>query len=155
MTAFAIAGRRIDLSAVPVTPRALSGDDSAWQGGDYVTVRLLAPAEALRVHTNGRAFPDREASASAGAWVAIGDVIQTSAQFANSRSLPTWHVNSTTAFTHVNTATIPAGCVVNIGIASAKFGGQGGGFQAEYVSGPLFQFTPLTGKHWHGRAGSA
>jgi hypothetical protein len=59
------------------------------------------------------------------------------------------------AFTHTNEATLPAQVVVNVGLASAKFGGWGGGFQAEYVSGPAIQFTPLLGKRWHGRAGIA
>lgn len=60
-----------------------------------------------------------------------------------------------TAFTHTSEATLAAGCVLNIGLASAKFGGFGGGFQAEYVSGPEIQFKPLAGKHWHGKTGHA
>jgi len=42
-----------------------------------------------------------------------------------------------------------------IGLASAKFGGRGGGAQAEYVSGPPLQFAPLRDKYWHHRGGHA
>jgi hypothetical protein len=155
MTTFTLLGRRIDLPAMQASSRGATRDVSAWEAGEYLTIRILAPVEAIRVHTNGRTFPGREASGSIGAWVAIGDIIQTSGQFSNSRSLPTANPNSPTAFTHVNAVRIPAGCVINIGITSAKFGGQGGGFQAEYVSGAHLEMIALTGKHWHGRHGVA
>lgn len=150
-----VAGRTIELPALPLLPRSPSSDDSAWELGAYVTVRLTAPVEALRLHTDGKAFPGRPASQSSGAWVAIGDVIQTSSQIASTRALPTDDPSSATAFTHVNHAMLPVDCVLNIGIAGPKFGGYGGGFQAEYVSGPRIQFVPLKGKHWHGKAARA
>jgi hypothetical protein len=59
------------------------------------------------------------------------------------------------AFTHVSEAVMAAGTVLNIGLASAKFGGAGGGFQAEYVAGPRVVFKPLSGKSWHGAVGRA
>ena len=154
MALFNIAGKTITLPAVEISPRAKS-DQTAWQSGKYVTVRFSAPVAGIRVHTDGKAFPGRPASAAMGAWVAIGDVIQTAPALANSRSLPSANPQAMTAFTHTSDAVIPPQCVVNIGVASAKFGGAGGGFQAEYVSGPLIQFTPLPGKHWHGQAGHA
>jgi len=155
MARFLVAGRAIDLPAIPVTRPAPSRDPSAWELGAYTTVQLVEPVDALRVHTDGRAYPGREASASAGAWLAIGDVVQTSSQLANSRSLPTDDPTSMIAFTHVSEVTVPENCILNIGFASAKFGGLGGGCQAEYVSGPAIRFTPLEGKRWHGRAGRA
>lgn len=155
MANFIIAGRSIDLAASLVAPQAVSKDPNAWAMGQYATVRLLAPTEALRAHTNGRAYPGRLASGSTGSWVALGDVIQTSGSFASSRSLPTDNPSSATAFTHVNSVVIPAGTVINIGVASALFGGRGGHFQGEYVSGPSLQFRPLTGKHWHSKFGHA
>lgn len=60
-----------------------------------------------------------------------------------------------TAFTSTSQANLSTNTILNIGLASAKFGGIGGGFQAEYVSGPTISFTLLTGKHWHGSSGNA
>ena len=153
MAMFTIAGKSIMLPAVEISPKATTRDQTAWQSGKYLTVRLNAPVFGIRVHTNNKAVPGRDASAASGAWVAIGDVIQTSSDLASSRSLPTTSPQSMTAFTHTSEAAIPTQCVLNIGLASAKFGGAGGEFQAEYVSGPPIQFTPFTGKYWHGRAG--
>jgi hypothetical protein len=59
------------------------------------------------------------------------------------------------AFTHTSEASLVANTVLNIGLASAKFGGSGGEYQAEYVSGPTIRFTALAGKHWHGGSGNA
>ena len=155
MSVFYVNSRSIELPAVPITPRATTCDESAWQFGRYVTVKLLMPVQALRVHTDGKSFPGRSGSQSAGRWVVIGDDIQTAPEIASTRSLPTSNPNSMTAFTHVNEATLPAGCVINIGIVSPKFGGKGGGFQAEYVSGPAFTFRPLEGKRWHNHSARA
>jgi len=155
MPTFSMFGQSLDIPAIAQHPKAITRDESAWQGHCYLTIRLTAAMEALRVHTKGKDFPGRKASPEAGAWVLIGDVIQTSSELANSRSLPTNNPHSMTAFTHVSEANLFAGCVLNIGIASAKFGGSGGGFQAEYVSGPPIQFKSLVDRHWHGRAGNA
>ena len=146
-------GKSVDLPAVQVPAKAQTRDQSAWQFGMYTTVRLVERMSALRVHTAGRAFPGRQASAEAGAWILVGDVIQTSSRLANSRSLPARDPRSMVAFTHASDAYAAAGTVLNIGIASAKFGGMGGEFQAEYVSGPVIQFIPLSGKHWADFAG--
>lgn len=155
MAQFNLSGTLLSLPAVQISPVAISRDKSAWAGLRYITVRLLSAVEGLRVHTDGRSYPDRPGSAAQGAWVALGDVILTSAQMASSRSLPTNDPRSMAAFTHTGIAILPAQCVINLGLASAKFGGAGGGIQAEYVSGPAFTFKPLAGKHWHGRAGMA
>lgn len=155
MARFFLGGRAIDLPAVPASPKSPSCDDTAWELGIYITVRLLSPVAGVRVHTDGRSYPGRAASNSAGAWVAIGDVVLTSGELASSRSLPADNPKRMAAFTHTNEALLPAQCVVNVGLASAKFGGQGGGFQAEYVSGPSIRFVPLLGKYWHGHAGNA
>jgi len=152
MPTFSFFGKSINLPAVLVSAKAATRDQSAWQAGMYTTVRLVERLLALRVHTAGRVFPGRQASGEAGAWILIGDVIQTSVGLANSRSLPTNDPRSMVAFTHTSEANIAVNTVLNIGLASAKFGGMGGEFQAEYVSGPTIQFTPLTGKHWHSRA---
>ncbi|HUO79844.1 MAG TPA: hypothetical protein VMU00_06855 [Steroidobacteraceae bacterium] len=148
MPRFLVCGGTLELPAAFVLPRAPSSAPEAWTGGQWLTVRICEATPALRVHTAGRAFPGRPASHAAGAWVAIGDVIWTAAELASSRALPG-------AFTHTSDAEIAAGTVVNVGFASALFGGAGGGEQAEYVSGPAFRFRSLEGKRWHGRAGTA
>lgn len=153
MATFVISGKQIRLPATQIQELAHTRDRSAWMGGCYITVRLLTSISTLRVHTNGRSFRERPASGESGAWLLIGDVIKTSTDLASSRSLPVQKPDSMTAFTHTSAALIAAGTALNIGIASAKFGGLGGGFQAEFVSGPPIQFTPLAGKHWHGTSG--
>jgi hypothetical protein len=155
MATFTHFGKSIELPATMVSPTAATRDRSSWMHGRYTTVRLSMPIEALRVHTAGRTFPGREASSEFGAWVLIGDVIQSSAALASSRALPATNPRSMVAFTHASEARLDLGTVLNIGIASAKFGGDGGQFQAEYISGPPIRFTPIAGKHWHGRSGSA
>ena len=155
MPIFSFFGKSVTLSAVLVSEKATTRDQSAWRHGIYTTVRLTGRLSALRVHTAGSTFPGRQASGQAGAWILIGDVIQTSAELANSRSLPTENPSSMVAFTHTSEALLAANTVLNIGIASAKFGGAGGEFQAEYVCGPTIQFTSLAGRHWHGSAGHA
>jgi hypothetical protein len=154
MPTFSLFGKSVELQATP-EPTARTRDESAWLHRRYLTVRLIARMEALRVHTAGRAFAGREASQEAGAWILIGDVVQSSSQLASSRALPSANPRSFVAFTHVSEAVLAAGTVLNIGIASAKFGGAGGEFQAEYVTGPPMTFRPLVGKHWHGAVGRA
>ena len=127
--------------------RAATRDARAW-AGQYTTVRLSAPLHALRAHTGGVAFPGRPASSANGPWLMLGDVIHTSQEVVDFRSLPG-------PFTQVSEALIPALGVINIGIASRLLMGRGGGVQAEYVDGPPIFFTELTGKHWMGRAGTA
>jgi hypothetical protein len=153
MASFTILGQSVEIPAVSLSQWD-TGDRSAWQQGKYLTVRVTAPCVALRAHTNARSFAGRPGSRLEGTWMAIGDVIQTSIEFANSRSLPTNDPTGMTAFTHVAEAHIDVGCVLNIGLASAKFGGSGGGFQAEYVAGPKPRFQQLS-NIWHGRAATA
>jgi hypothetical protein len=135
--------------------RAQTRDESAWQYHRYSTVQLVGPFEGLRVHTGGRAFPGRQASDESGAWILIGDVIQTAPVLASSRALPVDDARRLVAFTHTSEAYLGVATVLNIGLASRKFGGTGGEFQAEYVSGPPIRFVPLVGKHWHGTGGRA
>jgi hypothetical protein len=152
---FTFSGKSIELPAREVTPTCASFDPTAWISGSHLTVRLLETVHALRVHTNGRAFSDREPSHAAGRWILFGDVVLTSSQLADSRSLPTYDVASVAAFTHISEAKLVRDVVLNIGLASEKYAGRGGGFQAEYVRGPEIQFELLTGKMWHSRAGFA
>ena len=154
MPTFSLFGKSVELSATPA-PIARTRDETAWLNRRYLTVRISQTTEALRVHTAGKSFPGREASNEAGAWLLIGDVIQASGQLASGRALPTANPIGFTAFTHVSEAILAPGTVLNIGIASAKFGGAGGEFQAEYVEGPPIRFRPLAGKHWHGQSGRA
>jgi hypothetical protein len=147
MGRFFVGGVSIDLPAVPVL-KASTRDLDAWRLRQYVTVRLVAPVEGVRVHTNNKSLPKRKASAPEGAWVAIGDFVETSKEFVNSRALPG-------PFTHLAWAVLPEQCVVNVGLCGPLFGGAGGGFQAEYISGPPIQFTQAHGKHWHGSYGHA
>lgn len=155
MAKFFFGGVVVDLPAVPIWPKSPSRDPSAWMHGDYSTVRLLSPVAGVRVHTGGRAYPGREASSEAGAWVALGDVIESSSAFASSRSLPTDNPSSLVAFTRIAEVTLAPQIVINVGLASPKFGGSGGGAQGEYVSGPPLHFQPLRGKYWHNRVGNA
>jgi len=155
MATFSFFGESISLPAVQVPAQAQTRDKTAWQSGQYTTIRLIGPISALRVHTNNRSFPGRQASAEAGACLLVGDVIHTAPSIANSRSLPVQNPGSMAAFTNTSGAQLAASTILNIGLASAKFGGSGGGFQAEYVDGPAISFSPFTGKHWHGSAGNA
>ena len=154
MPTFSLFGKSVELAAMPA-PVAWTRDRTAWLHHRYLTVRLTANTEALRVHTAGKSYPGREASNEAGAWLLIGDVIQSSSHLADSRALPTASPAGFTAFTHVSEAELRPGTILNIGLASAKFGCAGGGFQAEYVEGPPIVFKPLHGKHWHGAVGRA
>ncbi|MGC2813089.1 MAG: hypothetical protein WA303_22320 [Bradyrhizobium sp.] len=147
MARFIISGKSIELPANRISQA--KSDEACWRGGAFVTIRFNREFhEAIRVHTGGRGFPDRSASPLEGKWVLIGDVIMTSGQIVDSRSLPG-------EFTRVANAVIPIGCLANIGVASSLLAGFGGGLQAEYVSGPVFQFKPIQNKSWHGRAGFA
>ena len=156
MTRFQIGIRSLELEAHLVLPAAAS-NAASWAGGRWVTVKLSAPLEALRVHTDGRAFlaQGRPASTEAGRWLLIDDVIQTAAAIASSRSLKVDDPRSAVAFTHTSGVELALGTVLNIGFASALFSGRGGGAQAERVGGPPPRFTLLAGKHWHSRAGRA
>lgn len=136
METFWFSGKSINLPAVTVHPTAESRDKSPWLDGIYTTVKLIAAVDGLRVHTGGKGYPGRQGSHETGAWILIGDVIGTSGQIADSRSLPTSNPSSMAAFTQTSEAVLAAGTIVNIGRASALFGASGGGFQAEYVSGP-------------------
>lgn len=146
MPTFGLFGKWVDLPARSAT-KAPTSDSRAWLHGQYVTVQLTAAVEAVRVHTNGKSFADRPASNLRGRWFAIGDIIQTSREYQSSRSLPG-------TFTHVALVTLRPGCVINIGICSPLFGGAGGEFQAEHVSGPAAEIMPITNK-WHSRSGNA
>src|SRR6185437_1191923 len=147
MTRFIVGGKSIDLPAIKV-PQADS-DKACWRGGEFITIKFDREFyEAVRAHTDGREFPNRSASFLEGKWILIGDVILTSGQIVDSRSLPG-------EFTRVANVVVPAGCVANIGVTSSLLAGSGGGMQAEYVSGPAFQFRPMQNKYWHGRAGRA
>jgi hypothetical protein len=68
--------------------------------------------------------------------VLIGDVIKTSSEIVDGRSLPG-------AFTHIARAEVFSGSTINIGFCSPLFGGRGGDAQAEFVRGPNARFTPL------------
>jgi hypothetical protein len=155
MAQFFFLGESIDLPAIRATAQAGTRDETAWRLGVYITVQLIGSMSALRVHTQGRSFPERPASNEAGAWLLIGDVIETSSGLASSRSLPGGNPLSMVAFTHTSEALLAAATVLNIGVASAKWQGMGGGFQAEYVRGPAIRFVPLAGNVWHGRSGQA
>jgi hypothetical protein len=155
MARFFVAGTAIELPGIPVWPKAQSRDPDAWMLNTYSTVLLLSPVEGIRVHTDGRSYPGRPGSSEEGAWVALGDVIVGSGEFASSRSLPSCNPKSLVAFTRMAEVRLPSQCVLNIGLASPKFGGLGGGVQAEYVSGPPLQFGTLRGKYWHDHVGHA
>jgi hypothetical protein len=155
MATFFVAGTSIELPGIPVWPKAQSRDPDAWILKTFSTVLLHSPVEGIRVHTDGRSYPDRPGSLEEGAWFALGDVILGSGEFASSRSLPTRNPKSLVAFTRMADVLVPSQCVLNIGLASPKFGGLGGGVQAEYVSGPPLHFGALRGKYWHDHVGHA
>ncbi len=148
MAGFLVASTLIELPAVRVLPESPTRDPGAWLLGRYITVKLIGEVEGVRVHTDGRNFPGRPASAPGGAWIALEDVVFSSTEFASNRSLPG-------LFTHVGIAVAPAFCTVNIGVCSPKFGGVGHGVQAEYVCGPAFRFQQLYRNVWHNSYGNA
>ena len=150
MALFFSFGKSIDLPAKLHDVSVHTRDLTAWQFLSFQTVELTSPMVGLRVHTADKPFGGREASAEAGAWCLIGDVVLTSSEIASSRSLPADDPTRMIAFTHTSEAYMSIGTVLNIGLASPKFGGSGGGFQAEYVDGPMILFSPLLEKHWHG-----
>lgn len=147
MATFIVAGHAISLLAIRVDQKPTSQAD-AWAKKEYVTVQLMGPVVGIRVHTGGRAFPNRPASGAQGAWVSIGDTILTSTEVVDRSALPG-------PFTHAAEATIRQGTIINVGVNGAVLAGKGGGIQAEYVSGPPIQFTQLTGKVWMSGAGHA
>ena len=153
MTTFIVSGRKIQVTASFV-PRESTQQVDAWHKGEWISVRVDAPIEAIRVHTNGRTFSDtdvmweRLGSKATGAWAAIGDVILTSSQMVDASALPG-------VFIHVAAVIIPQNCIVNIGVNGATLMGRGGGVQAEYVKGPRFEISELKGKVWMDRAGRA
>ena len=156
MSVILVGGKCIDLpvSFLPMAP----SDRSAWLHAKWVTAKVFSPIEGVRVHTNGRSFHGRPASGSSGRWVALSDetIIATSGEIASTLSLPKSPGDpQPNFFTHASRVVIPAFCVLNIGIASALFGGTGGGWQAEILGDLRPQFQPLTGKTWHGSSGNA
>jgi hypothetical protein len=148
-------GKSLELPVTFVSSKANTRDKTAWHFGSYITVKLFSQISEIRVHTGNRVFPGRNASGEAGAWILIGDIIKTTSELADSRSLPTSNLASMVAFTQVSEAHLAVGTVLNVGLASAKFSGMGGEYQAEYVSGPPIRFVPIIGKRWHQIAGHA
>jgi hypothetical protein len=155
VSTFHIGSTTVHLSGVQIVPVAKTLQEDAWlPEGMYITVRVSAPVEGIRVHTNGRSFPlphgkIRPKSYPSGTWVLIGDkAISTSSEIVSSFSLPG-------VFTHIAKAVIPPCCLINVGVCSRLWGGRGGGIQVEYVNGPEIQFTQAKDKFWHSVAGNA
>jgi hypothetical protein len=148
MTNFLACGRTIDLPAIHY-PRRASKDALAWLNSEWVTIRLTELVGALRVHTDGRRVDLRSASPSsaAGSWILIGDVIHTSSQIVQGRSLPG-------PFTKASGVEVLPGTILNIGISGPLFGKSGGSWQAEHVSGPEMRFSHLP-HVWMNYSGSA
>jgi hypothetical protein len=131
-----------------VHPSVKTHFENAWQFRQHITVRLIQEIEGVRAHTNSRTLkPNENRSDPQGAWIAIDDYIETSAQYRSSRALQG-------SFTHTAWAKVPVGCVLNIGFAAPLFGMPGGGPQAEFVSGPPIRFDQTTNK-WHSKHGNA
>lgn len=144
-------GSDIDIPAVAIAP-VQTGASNAWGPRGYTTVRLLEPLPALRVHTrSGAAAATRPELAggagTVGRWFAIGDVILTRDQYKAAHALPA-------GFSHQDDWLLPAGTVLNVGIAGLLFGHAGGALQAEHLSGPEPTRTVLNG-HWSNRSGTA
>jgi hypothetical protein len=159
MTTFFVGSATVDLPGVQISPPEETASEGAWLHKTHISIRLSAPVEGFRVHTNGIAYPTglpfgkraapRVASEGVGRWVLIGDgAISTSSEIVRLFSLPG-------AFSHVSKAIVPALCLVNVGICSTLFGGIGGGLQIEYVSGPPIRFHEMTDAVWLNTAGNA
>jgi hypothetical protein len=144
-----IPGTQTSLPAVQL-PSAPTRAGNAWRAG-YITIRLLATLEAIRVHTGGgegaATRPELVGAGLHGRWFAIGDVVQTYGQYRASRALPA-------DFTEIAIATFAPGTVLNVGICGPLFGHRGGGEQAELVSGPPPQLRTLDAI-WSREAGHA
>ena len=145
---FFLDGKAIDLPAVRLS-KTITREGSAWRGGDWITVRMVGPLDALRVHTDGKRVDLRDVrpTSSKGAWILIGDVIQTSSQITQARALPG-------LFTATSQVQVLSTTVLNIGLCGQLFGFPGGGWQAEYVNGPEFKISRLPNV-WMNRSGSA
>jgi len=144
-------GTAIELPAVPVG-RVNSTALNAWGPHGFITVRLVAPLPAVRVHTRaGVAASVRthlsHGSSAVGRWFAIGDVILTRDQYKAAHALPA-------GFTHQDDWLFPIGTHLNVGVAGPLFGHPGGALQAEWLSGPEPSRTLVRG-YWSGRVGTA
>lgn len=149
MATFTFFGKTLDLPAVRMPTNTATCDPTAWQSGHFVTVRLTNAIPALKVDPNSRHLPGPYAPPERGAWVLIGGAIHASAPLVDHRfSLPVVNPRSMLALTHTSAAHVAADTVLNVGLASARFGDSGGEFQAEYVSGPPVEFTLLPDKSW-------
>jgi hypothetical protein len=132
-----------------VHPTRESSQATAWRSPGPTTIRIHRDLErAIRVHLNGR-IPG--GSDWLGSWFAIGESehITTKAGYTGAVALK--H-----SFTHVDTWTIKAGSLLNVGWAAPLFGRSGGGFQAEL----LYKESPpavrvLAGAVWVDRVGNA
>ncbi len=146
---FALPGTTEELPAVLLSLAPTSAQN-AWRGTWY-TLRLISDVPAIRVHSmGGTAAAAREAlarSGRAGRWYAIGDVILTRQAYAAVHAIPG-------AFSQQDEWLLPVSTVLNVGRAGALFGHQGGGLQAEWISGPSPVSRPLRG-YWSGRTGNA
>ena len=147
MASFTFLGRTLDLPAVQAPENVATREPTAWQSGHFVTVRLVEAIPVIRVHANGNSFPGHYSSPKQGAWVLIGDVGQTSSSLMGSQRLTARNSQSTVAMGQTSEAYVPANTILNIGLASAKFGGSGRELQAEYVGGPAMDLDSLADKH--------
>jgi hypothetical protein len=133
-------------------PRQPTSAPNAWLGGNYQTIRLVTDVEAVRVHVGAGVGASRRDGLATGAgalgrWFAVGDVILTKSDYANSRALPS-------GFTKVDWCRLKAGTIVNTGQCSPLFGHLGGGEQVEWVSGPRPEQMTTVG-NWSEREGNA
>jgi hypothetical protein len=146
---FQIPGTLVILPAVQM-PLAPTTATNAWNG-PYTTVQLLAPLEAIRVHTGGgegaASDPLLVGAGLRGRWFAIGDVVQTYGEYRASRALPAH-------FTRIAVATLEPGTVLNVGTCAPLFGHPGGSEQAEFVDGPAPRLRSLDAS-WSHEAGHA
>ena len=118
------AGMSCEISGAVIAPTIRSSQDNAWSGR-YCTIRLQSSLSAIRLSASREKLRE-------GVWFGIGDVIMTVSEYRNSRALSIRHV-------FVAECVLPAGCVLNVGVAGAQhngmFDGSGGGDQAEYLPG--------------------
>jgi hypothetical protein len=110
----------------------------AWSGM-YLTVELYRPLEAMRVSA--------KALGLVGDWFALGDWIQTSSRYRALHALRS-------GFAYQALAILRPGTVLNVGRCAPLFEQPGGGFQAEFLAGPLPQLRPIEGT-WVDQMGHA
>ncbi len=129
-----IPGSEIRLPARAVETRP-TRDPAAWIA-PMITVELYAPIDVARMADLG-SRPGLRPGALLNDWFAIAAAVGTPAEFAQRHSIPPRGNARAAKLTHVAFWRLQPGTLLNVGRCAPYFGAAGGGFQAEFLGGPL------------------